>query len=112
MLRITVLSLLLGALALIAGLSLFFSPGTTTDSLAPPVQLNAGASKVDVGAGAPGNGDLQLKLSNIGVGVVRLTDTRIAGQAYPYLHLAIPDAQGRLQRPVDAEAQPLHELVG
>jgi uncharacterized protein (DUF1501 family) len=27
-------------------------------------------------------------------------------------HLAIPDAQGRLQRPVDAEARPLAELVG
>lgn len=27
-------------------------------------------------------------------------------------HLAIPDAQGRLQRPVDADAQPLRELVG
>jgi hypothetical protein len=27
-------------------------------------------------------------------------------------HVAIPDAQGRLQRPVDAEARPLAELVG
>jgi hypothetical protein len=27
-------------------------------------------------------------------------------------HLAIPDAQGRLQRPVDAEARPITELVG
>jgi hypothetical protein len=27
-------------------------------------------------------------------------------------HTAIPDAQGRLQRPVDAEARPLPELVG
>lgn len=27
-------------------------------------------------------------------------------------HLAIPDAQGRLQRPVPAEAQPIAELVG
>jgi hypothetical protein len=27
-------------------------------------------------------------------------------------HIAIPDAQGRLQRPVDPEAQPLPELIG
>ena len=27
-------------------------------------------------------------------------------------HMAIPDAQGRLQRPVDAEARPIAELVG
>ncbi len=27
-------------------------------------------------------------------------------------HIAIPDAQGRLQRPVDAEARPIAELVG
>jgi uncharacterized protein (DUF1501 family) len=27
-------------------------------------------------------------------------------------NIAIPDAQGRLQRPVDAEAQPLPELIG
>jgi hypothetical protein len=93
MLRITVLSLLLGALALTAGLSLSLPSSTATDRQVPPVTLSAaGTDAVEAGVGTISNGELQLELSAGGTGVVSLWSEQIEASAYPFLHLAIEDA--------------------
>jgi hypothetical protein len=93
MLRITVLSLLLGALALVAGLSLLFPPSTLTGRQIPPVTLSASTVDFEAGAGTLSNGELQLELNNkAGTGVVSLYSEQIEASAYPFLHLAIEDA--------------------
>ncbi len=93
MLRITVLSLLLGALALIAGLSLSWPPSTVAGRQVPPVTLSAaGTDAVEAGLGTLSNGALQLELSAAGIGVVSLWREQMEASDYPFLHLAIEDA--------------------
>jgi hypothetical protein len=97
MLRTTAFSLLLGALALVAGLALFFLPPTTTGRHVPPVNLNAPTAGVIVGAGTPRHEELQLELNANGMGIVFLNDLQIEARAYPFLHLAIEDSSKNLQ---------------
>jgi hypothetical protein len=89
MLRITVFSLLLGALALIAALVLLFPPARTTSQQVPPVNMVTATTSVVVGAGNVSGTELQLELSAAGIGTVSFTDIAIEASSYPFLHLNI-----------------------
>ncbi|HEY6130743.1 MAG TPA: hypothetical protein VIV27_01930 [Halioglobus sp.] len=97
MLKITGLSLLLGALAWVAGLMLFFAPPAAINQNVPAVMLNATTTRVVLGSGTPGNGKLQVTLNKLGVALVRITDAPIAAGDYPFLHLALEDSSQDLQ---------------
>ncbi len=97
MVRVTVLSLLLGALALTAGLTLFFPPPGATAGLSPAITLNATSSKVTVGTGTFSNGELLLKLNTAGAGVVSLTDQPFDARSYAFLQLAIAEPSDTVQ---------------
>lgn len=89
MLRITVISLLLGALALIAGLILFFSPPDATGQQAPPVTMSTASARVIAGAGTLSDGEILLELNATGMGLINLTGLEIEASSYPFLHLNI-----------------------
>lgn len=97
MLRITGVSLLLGALALMAGITLFFAPPGTVGPPAPALTLGSTVAKVILGDGTLGNGELQLKLNDAGIGVVSLAEPQIDARAYPFLHLAIEESSSKPQ---------------
>jgi len=89
MLRITLLSLLLGALALIAGITLFFSPPGTSGSQIPAITLTSANANVVLGTGEHVNGELRLLLNEAGQGAVNLAGNRIDARNYPFLHLEV-----------------------
>ncbi len=89
MIRITLLSLLLGALALLAGLLLFFSEPGAKNNTVPVITLGANNAKVILGEATFDHEGLQLVLNAAGLGVISFTDKKIAAKAYPFLHLAI-----------------------
>ncbi len=97
MLRITGLSLLLGALALIAGLTLFFSPPGDTESPAPVINVNSADTRIFWGTATTVDDELQLQLNAAGNGVIRLATKRIDARAYPFLHLAIEESAHKPQ---------------
>lgn len=92
MLRITGMSLLLGALVLLAGITLFFSPPGTIGPPVPALTLSAPSAKIVLGDGTLDNGELQLKLNDTGIGVVSLAGQQIDARAYPFLHLAMEES--------------------
>ncbi len=89
MVKITVLSLLLGALALFASLILFFSPSGVTGQQAPPVSMSTATTRVIWGTGTISNGDILLELNAAGMGLIHLADLEIEASSYPFLHLNI-----------------------
>ena len=97
MLRITIFSLLLGALALLAGLTLFVPPPSTTEQTAPAIHLGPHNAKVVLGEVTFGDEGLRLLLNEAGVGVISFTDKEIAAASYPFLHVSIESAANDLK---------------
>lgn len=97
MLRVAVLSLLLGALALVVGLTQFFAPPPVDDQQIAPVLWQASSDNVERGTGILNNGELQLELNHSGLGQVSLRSGQIQAQAYPFLHLALDGASKDLK---------------
>ena len=91
MLRVTGLSLLLGAAALIVGLTLFFAPPHSSGQPVSAVALNP--TTAEVGAGTPTlvDGELQIILNSTGTAAVNLTMEHVDASSYPFLHLALQD---------------------
>ncbi len=96
MLRLTVFSLLLGALALLAGLILFFSPHGATDQHIPPFTMSTATTRVISGAGTLSHGEILLELNAAGIGLINLANLQIEATSYPYLYLNI---EGSLSDP-------------
>lgn len=94
MLRITVSSLLLGALALIAGLTLFFTPPPAPGQQISPIIWKASNTPVEH---AFNEGKLELELNERGLGITSLTIGRIEAAAYPFLHLSLDESSKNLQ---------------
>ncbi len=103
MLKVTGLSLLLGTVALIVVLTQFFAPPSTDGPRPSPVTWNAANAKFNEGAATFANGELQLKLSRIGIGVVGLTTGGIEASDYPFLHLALEDLPQNLSVAISLE---------
>jgi len=89
MLRITVVSLLLGALALIASLILFFPPPGATGQQAPPVTMSTAGARVLAGTGTLSDGEILLELNAAGMGIINMASLQIEASRYPFLHLNI-----------------------
>jgi hypothetical protein len=97
MLRITVLSLLLGALALIAGLTLFFTPPEVPGQQISPIIWNASNAPAELGAATFNDGKLLIELNRVGVGSTSLSIGGIEAAAYPFLHLALDKPSNNLR---------------
>ena len=91
MLRITGLSLLLGALALIAGLAVFYQPTAKQDNTLPTLRWDATRAWVENGVGTIENGTMAIQVNEQGQGTVRLTSKPIDTQAYAYLHISLEE---------------------
>ena len=91
MLRITALSLLLGALPLIAGLTLFFAPMSEPDGQTPSILWNADSVRIERGVASRKDGELLLELDGTRLGTVHLNFGTINASAYPFLHLALEE---------------------
>ncbi len=89
MLRITVFSLLLGALGLIASLILFFSPPGATGQQIPPVTMSTASARVIAGTGTLSHGEILLELNAAGMGIINLASIQIEASRYRFLHLNI-----------------------
>jgi hypothetical protein len=89
MLRITVASLLLGALALSASLILFFPPPGATGQQAPPVTMSTNSAKVLAGTGTLSDGEILLELNAAGMGIINMAGIQIEASRYPFLHLQV-----------------------
>jgi len=89
MVKITVVSLLLGALALIASLILFFPPPGATGQQAPPVTMSTAGARVLAGTGTLSDGEIFLELNAAGMGIINMADIQIEASRYPFLHLNI-----------------------
>ncbi len=88
MLKVTGWSLLLGAVALIAGLILFFAPPAGEPHVEPMI-LDAGASKVVAGTANVVDGALNVVLDPPGVAVVSFAPPPFAAANYAFLHIAV-----------------------
>lgn len=91
MLRITGWSLLLGAAALIAALTLFYAP-PGSDSPPPPVLWNISTGQAIAGTANVVDGVMQLELNEQGTGIVTLAMEPIAARDYFYLNIALEGA--------------------
>jgi hypothetical protein len=91
MLKVTGLSLLLGSVALVVVLTQFFAPPATDGAHPLPVLLNPTNARIQQSEGKFVDGELQLKLNSLGLGVVTLATEDIAARDYPFLHLALED---------------------
>ncbi|MEZ5501484.1 MAG: hypothetical protein R3E50_02080 [Halioglobus sp.] len=90
--RIAILSLLLGALAVMAGLTVFFAPPTDAGQAVSPVYWNATTARVEEGVATIRDGEMQLHLNERGQGTVQLASKPVMASAYPYIHLSLEDA--------------------
>ena len=90
MLKVTGLSLLLGAVALVAVLTLFFAPPTDDGPRPSPITLNATNVRFTDSVGTFANGELGVDL-NQSYGTVSLVTGGIDTKDYPFLHFAIED---------------------
>ena len=95
MFRMIVLSLLLGTVATILGLYLFYGPPTAAGEL-PAIAWNAAATRVESGTGTPKGQDLHLQLNDTGQAIITLPVPRVTSSHYPFLHLAIAGAPENL----------------
>tara|TARA_R110002049_G_scaffold177382_8_gene344529 strand:- start:3459 stop:4613 length:1155 start_codon:yes stop_codon:yes gene_type:complete len=91
MLRITVLSLLLGALALIAGLAMFFVPPAAPEQQVSPLVWDASTAEVLRGTPTVIDTALKLELDSTGVGLIRLAEQHIDAEGYAFIHLAVEE---------------------
>lgn len=91
MLKITGLSLLLGAAALIAGLVLFYTPAAS-DSPVEPIVWSPETGQVLAGTASLVDGDTQLVLGPLGVGAVALPVASAGAELFPFLHIALETA--------------------
>jgi hypothetical protein len=91
MLRITVLSLLLGAAVLIVGLTQFFPASSSYRQEAPALVWNASTAKVTSGTRTIIDTALQLELDSAGAGVVSLAAGNIKSKDFSFIHLALEE---------------------
>jgi len=102
MLKVTGLSLLLGAVALVAVLTVFFAPPTTDGPRPQPITLNATNALFTHSVGTFANGELGLDL-NQSYGTLSLVTGGVDARDYPFLHLAIEDPPQPLQVSISLE---------
>lgn len=91
MLKITGWSLLLGAAALIAALTLFYAP-PSGDPHTPPILWNTTTGHAIAGRVRAVDGTVELALNAQGTGIVQLSTQPFAARDYPYLHIALEGA--------------------
>jgi hypothetical protein len=90
-LKITGLSLLLGAAALIVGLTLFFGPQDNGDRQVPLLKWSAETARAEAGNATFINGEMQIELDVRGGAVARLEMGEVPARDYPYLHIELVD---------------------
>jgi hypothetical protein len=90
-LKITGLSLLLGAAALIVGLLLFFGPRDSGNQQLPMIKWTAQTAKAEVGSATFSDGSMQIELAKVGGAGVTLEMKPVPARAYPYLHIELVD---------------------
>jgi hypothetical protein len=95
MFRMTVLSLLLGAVATIAGLYLFYGPPPAAGKL-PAIAWNAATAHIESGTGTPAGQHLHLQLNDTGQAIIALPMPRVTSGHYPFLHLSFAGATENL----------------
>lgn len=95
MFRMTVLSLLLGAVATIAGLYFFYGPSTAPGKL-PAIAWNAATAQIESGTGTPIGHNLHLQLDDTGQAIIAMPIPRVTSSHYPFLHLAFAGAPENL----------------
>lgn len=91
MVRITVISLLLGAVALIVGLTQLFPASSSYRQEAPALVWNASTAKVVSGAATIIETDLQLELDSAGTGAVNLAAGDFSSKDFSFIHLALEE---------------------
>jgi hypothetical protein len=96
MIKITGWSLLLGAGALIAALTLFYAPAAS-DSPAPPITWSTSTAQVIAGTKSVVDGTTQVALNPQGTGVVTLAMQPVAAHNYPFVHIALEQASPKLK---------------
>lgn len=89
MLRVAAISLLLGAAALIAGLTQFFPPQNTAGEKVSAIAWNADTAMVTVGTPTFIDNALQLELDSSGAGMVTLAAGAFDAGNFAFLHLAL-----------------------
>lgn len=96
MLRIAITALLLGALALVAGLALFFSPPVDSGRQVAPITWQPLKARVIQGFATIDDKEMQLELDSEGKGTVRLASQKFKATDYPFLHLALEESSENL----------------
>ena len=91
MLKLTVISLLTGLVALLAGIYLTHVVSSTA-AQHPAVKWNAGAARVENGTGTRTGQNLRLQLNASGRGIIALPVPRTPANAFPFLHLGFTHA--------------------
>jgi hypothetical protein len=91
----TVVSLLSGAMATIAGLYIFYGSPTVAGQL-PPINWNAATVRVESGTVTRVDQNLHLRLNETGRAIIALPMPRVQSSHYPFLHLAITGAAENL----------------
>lgn len=91
MLRITVLSILLGVVALIVGLTQFFSASNSYRQESPALAWNAATAEVVSGVPTIIDTDLQLELDSAGAGAVSLAAGNFNSKDFSFIHIALEE---------------------
>jgi len=112
MLKIIAASLLCAAIAMVAGLSVFFVVTAPVDP-PPAISLDIAAARVDLGRVVSAGGVSQLLLDSSGLGVLLWTQPGLVAGDYPLLHLAFrqppqTDALAVLWKPANGGGSPSH----
>ena len=97
MLKIVVLSMLLGAVAFFIGLSQLYSVAVPSGPAVEEIVWDPSSAKVAQGAATLVDGGLEIQLPPSGVTIVSPSDRRFAAQAYPFLHIGIEDSSQHLK---------------
>ncbi|MFT4518884.1 MAG: hypothetical protein ACI9JM_001273 [Halioglobus sp.] len=87
MLKITGLSLLLGAMAVVAGLNQFLLPSATSLQPPPTISFSADSVLVTSGKGAVHGSQLQLELTKTGMAGLNLLIAPFNSEDYSFIHL-------------------------
>jgi hypothetical protein len=96
MLRVAVLSLLLGAAALIAVLTQFFPPLNAAHSQAPAIMWSAETAIVAVGTPTLVGSTLELELDSTGAGLVTLAAGPFDAANVSFVHLALEQSASKM----------------
>jgi hypothetical protein len=97
MLKIVVLSMLLGAVAFFIGLSQLYSVAVQPGPAVEEIVWDPSSAKVAQGVATLIDGGLEIQLPPSGVTIVSPSDRRFAAQAYPFLHIGIEDSSQHLK---------------